>query len=172
MFTLIYKMHVKTKNKKHIYVINGGLAMTCNIRVALWQNLHLWHLKYRQNSWNDVQCSNKCGKTCNIKPCMWAKPAIHKGFRCLIGQTDILHYDVTSFPTFCLPTSFRTVRQTGRGYIICQINQLHFKRYANFVTTFQSLVQLPELTGQCTEFHLDGCSRCWNMWCWLHWSFG
>jgi len=53
-------------------------------------------LTYRQNAWNEVWCSNICGKAPNIKQCMCALPPMHKLFVLWIGPKDIVCYNLTS----------------------------------------------------------------------------
>jgi len=36
------------------------------------------HITYQQKPWNDIQCSDKCGKASYVKQCMCVLPAIHK----------------------------------------------------------------------------------------------
>ena len=42
-----------------------------------------------------------------------------------LAQMIVVHYDVTQFPAFCRPKSFRTVRQTDSQYINCQCSMHH-----------------------------------------------
>ena len=56
---------------------------------------------YRQNTWNDVQCSDNCRKACYVKNCRCALEEIHKQLSLLIGPNDIVCYDDKLIPAIC-----------------------------------------------------------------------
>ena len=50
---------------------------------------------------NYVHCFETCGKAIYINFCMRVSQAIHKQFSLMIGQNDVLWYDITLIPAIC-----------------------------------------------------------------------
>ena len=69
-----------------------GLAYILHHFTIPWDNWSLdLLLTYRQNVWKDI---DKCRKSCYVKCCMCALPAIHK-ILCLLLGLNHMGYDVT-----------------------------------------------------------------------------
>ena len=112
----------------------------------LWKcKLTQWtQITYHQNTWNDVQCSDKYGKACYVKHCMCVYTEIHKRFSLLIGPNDVCIMTLRYIPLFVAPniipdglTNRLSIRQlwivqknfTVQTYIYGEIPflyQLHF----------------------------------------------
>jgi len=78
------------------------LSMLNKVSICIRTRLYNVYITYRQNAWrwNDISCSDKCGKLLNVKHCKCGQPAINKTFCLLIGPNDIIVMMLRKFPPF------------------------------------------------------------------------
>jgi len=133
-----------TKSKLHIATTEMG------IQTGIEHESRVYQLTYRQNAWHYIWCSNKCGKAHYIKHCETPVTSKHKRFNLLIGQNDVVHYDIKKIPAFCLTKSFQMVRQMD-----CQCVNSQTGEFAN-LTSDSSGRQRAIVAGWRSRRHMDG----------------